>query len=228
MQIIWGAMPEPAKRDRYHHGDLRAALIDTAIGLVAERGVRNFSLAEASRRLGVAVSAPYAHFADRDDLLAAVAVHAYELLHAELAPETGQDRPPADRLAAMARGYVRFAAAHRPLFEVVYEAGLDKARHPEIEAAERPVTDAFLACVRALSGGDDAASEDLATAIEATALGHVMLLLDNGTGQEPATVELAAGRAARATLALIDSRHLLGRPAAAPVPRRPGPARADR
>jgi AcrR family transcriptional regulator len=219
MQLVWGAMPGPARRERYHHGDLRAALIDTAAELVAERGVRNFSLAEASRRLGVAVSAPYAHFADREDLLAAVAVHAYELLRAELVPETSQDQPPADRLAAMARGYVRFAAAHRPLFEVVYEAGLDKARHPEIEAAERPVTQAFLACVRALSSGDHAAAEDLATAIEATALGHVMLLLDSGTGQDPQAVELAADRTVRATLALIESRHLLGLPAAPPVPR---------
>jgi AcrR family transcriptional regulator len=66
-------MPRPGKGDRYHHGDLRAALTDTAIELIGERGVREFSLAEASRRLGVAVSAPYAHFADRDDLLAAVA-----------------------------------------------------------------------------------------------------------------------------------------------------------
>src|SRR5262245_46655786 len=159
-------MPAPGKRGRYHHGDLRAALIDTAIELVAERGVRNFSLAEASRRLGVAVSAPYAHFADRDELLAAVTVRAYELLHAELKPAMSRAGTPGDRLAAMAGGYVRFAAAHRPLFEVLNEAGLDKAHYPEIEAAERPVTDAFLACVEVLAGGDDALSEELATAIE--------------------------------------------------------------
>jgi len=206
-------MPKPGKRDRYHHGDLRAALIDTAIELVAERGVRNFSLAEASRRLGVAVSAPYAHFADRDELLAAVAVRAYELLYAELGPDMIQAQAPADRLAAMARGYVRFAAAHRPLFEVLYEAGLDKARHRQIEAAERPVTDAFLTCVRALSGGDEALSEDLATAVEATAHGHAVLLLDGGSGQAPEAVERAAGQAARATMALVEGRRLLGRPA---------------
>jgi AcrR family transcriptional regulator len=205
-------MAAPGKRGRYHHGDLRAALIDTAIELVAERGVRNFSLAEASRRLGVAVSAPYAHFADRDDLLAAVAVRGYELLYAGLDPEMSQAQAPADRLAAMARGYVRFAAANRPLFEVLNEAGLDKARHRQIEAAERPVTDAFLACVRALSGGDDALSEDLATAVEATAHGHAVLLLDSSSSPGTEAVERAAGRAARATLALVESRHLLGRP----------------
>jgi AcrR family transcriptional regulator len=207
------------RRPRYHHGDLRAALVDTAIEVISERGIRGFSLAEASRRLGVAVSAPYAHFADREELLVAVAVHAHELFYAAIAPEIGRFQAPADRLTAMARGYVRFAAANRPLFEMLYEAGLDKARHPEIEQAEQPLTDAFMTCVRALSApgdgdalaapGGDALADDLASALEATALGHVMLFLDGGPGQDTDAVERAADRAARATTALIASRHLL-------------------
>ena len=218
------------RRPRYHHGDLRTALVDTAIEIISERGIRGFSLAEASRRLGVAVSAPYAHFADREALLVAVAVHAHELFYAAIAPEIGRFQAPADRLTAMARGYVRFAAANRPLFEMLYEAGLDKARHPELEQAEQPLTDAFMTCVRALSapgGGDapatpggeapatpggDALADDLASALEATALGHVMLFLDGGPGQDSEAVERAADRAARATTALIASRHLLSEP----------------
>ncbi len=216
-------MPGPGKGGRYHHGDLRAALVDTAIVIIGERGVRGFSLAEASRRLGVAVSAPYAHFADRDELLAAVAVRAYELFYAELVPGMGHVQAPADRLAAMARGYVRFAAANRALFEVLYEAGLDKARHPEIEAAERPLTDAFLACVRALSDVAELPPEDLATALEATAHGHALLLLDRTSeheapGQAQDAVERAAEQAARATLALVESRHVLGRPSGPAAP----------
>jgi AcrR family transcriptional regulator len=203
-------MPRPGKGDRYHHGDLRAALIDTAVELIGERGVRGFSLAEASRRLGVAVSAPYAHFADRDDLLAAVAVRAFELFRAFLLPEMDKSADPAERLAGMARGYVRFAAHHRPLFEVLYEAGLDKVRHPEIEVAEQPINDAFVDAVRALTDGDDTRAEDLATAVEATARGYAMLLLDDGPDQESGVVELAAERTARAVLALIEGRRLLG------------------
>jgi AcrR family transcriptional regulator len=214
-------MPRPGKGGRYHHGDLRAALIDTAIELIGERGVRGFSLTEASRRLGVASSAPYAHFADRDELLAAVAVHAYELLIADLGPAADQFQAPADRLAAMARAYVRFAAASRPLFEVLYEAGLDKARHPEIEAACRPLTDTFLHCVRALSDGAEAPAEDLAIAVEATAHGHAALLLEGDSGQPSQAVELAAERAARATLALVESRHLLHQAVGAPLPLAP-------
>ena len=180
----------PAKAGRYHHGDLRAALVGTAVELIAEKGVRGFSLAEASRRLGVAASAPYAHFTDRDDLLAAVAVHAYERFLAELEPELG--RPPADRLAAIAGAYVRFAGTQRALFSVLYEAGLDKARHPEVAAAERPLDDAFLDGVRALSEG-----AELATAVEATAHGHAMLLLDGhfGAGKPGCGIRVRAGGA---------------------------------
>ena len=197
------------KRDRYHYGDLRAALIEAAIELMGERGVRNFSLAEVSRRLGVAVSAPYAHFAERDDLLAAVAVQAYELFYAALAPAIEQFSDPAERLAGMARSYVRFAAAHRPLFELLYTAGLDKSRYPEIEAAEQPLMAAFLDCVHTLCEGNEALSYDLATAVEADAHGHAMALLDGDFGQGEEAVEEAANRAARATLALVAGRQLL-------------------
>ena len=203
-------MPVRGKRGRYHHGELRTALIDTAIEIIGEQGVRHFSVAEASRRLGVAVSAPYAHFADRDDLLAAVAVHAYELFYAESQAEMSRVRTPAKRLAAMVRAYVRFAGTHRPLFEVLFDAGLDKSRHPDIQAAEKPIDDAFLDCVRDLAD-DDAASDDLAGTVEAVAHGHATLLLDGRFGQGDQAVDIAAGRAARATLALIEGRHLLSR-----------------
>ena len=199
------------KAGPYHHGDLRAALTDTAIELIGERGVRNFSMAEASRRLGVAASAPYAHFADRDALLAAVKVRAYDLLAAEL-PGIEKVPDPAGRLAGLARAYIRFAASNRALFEVVYQVALDKARYPEVETAERPVTDFLLECVRALTtpGGDggDAAGY-LATALEATARGHAVLLLEGEFGDGPQAVSAAAERAARATLALVAGRHLL-------------------
>lgn len=202
-------MPPAGKGGRYHHGDLRTALIETAIGLIAERGVRGFSVAEASRRLGVAVSAPYSHFDDRDQLLAAVTVRAYERLLAEVRPAMDGLRAPADRLAAMAQGYVRFAATNRPLFEVLYEAGLDKASHPEIEVAEQPLADALLDCVRALTGSSDLQANGLATAIEAAARGFALLLLDGDFGAGPQAVERAAEQAAAATMALVEGRHLL-------------------
>jgi AcrR family transcriptional regulator len=211
-------MPELGKGGRYHHGDLRAALIAAAIEIIAERGVRGFSMAEASRRLGVAPSAPYAHFADRDALLAAVAVRGFELFSASFLPAASKVTPPAERLAEFARGYVRFAGTHRALFEVIFGAVVDKERHPEVKAADQPVADAFLGCVRDLSVGPAEPDgrdpgEDLASALEAAAHGHAMLLLDGDFGAGEQAVEIAAERAARVTLALVESRSLLSQPA---------------
>jgi len=209
-------MPRPGRDGRYHHGDLRAALIDTAVEIIGERGVRGFSLAEASRRLGVASSAPYAHFADRDEFLAAVAVHAYELFNTQFLPQINEFPEPAGRLAALARSYVRFAGAHRPLFEVIFVAGLDKVQHPEVKAAEKPFEDAYTDIIRTLdpeSGDLAGEAGDLATAVEAAAYGHAMLLLEGDYGHGDEAVELAADRAARATLARVEGRHLLRREA---------------
>jgi AcrR family transcriptional regulator len=202
-------MPTAGKGDRYHHGDLRAALIEAAIELIGEGGVGGFSMAEASRRLGVAVSAPYAHFSDRDDLLAAVAVRACEVFYREMLQEISRAGDPAGRLAAVARCYVRFAGFSRPLFEVLFTARIDKRAHPEVEEAERPLNDTLLECVRAVSGEDPMSSDDLATATEAAAHGHAMMLLDGDFGDGDAATEEAAQRAAAATLALIEGRRLL-------------------
>ena len=106
---------------------------------------------------------------------------------------------------------LRFAGFNRPLFEVLFTAGIDKRDHPEVEAAERPLSDTLLDCVRAVSGGAPSLSGDLATAVEATAHGHAMLLIDGDFGTGGEAVELAGERAAAATLALIEGRQLLSR-----------------
>jgi AcrR family transcriptional regulator len=192
----------------YHHGDLRTALVDAAIVLIAERGVRRFSVAEASRRVGVTTAAPYRHFADREDLLAAVAARGLHTFAAMAVAEAGGAVAPERRLAALASAYVRFAAEHRALFDTLFSAGIDKSRHPELQRAWEPV-DALLAEVQQLCDADDAAADALTAAAEATAHGYAMLLLDGEYGQGPGAVEVAADSAARAVLALIAGRAAL-------------------
>ncbi|MDP4500644.1 TetR/AcrR family transcriptional regulator [Nonomuraea turcica] len=201
-------MPRTTKRDRYHHGDLRAALIDTATELIAEHGVQGFSLAEASRRLGVAVSAPYRHFADRDELLLAVGVRAGELLVAAVRAEE-RGSAPEDRLVAVARGYVRFAAKHRALFESLFGTALSPIGEPELERASQPVKEAFHTAAMTLADGDPAAAEALGVAVAATAHGHAGLLHLGMFGQGDEAVDTAVRRAAAATVALIEGRSAL-------------------
>jgi AcrR family transcriptional regulator len=199
----------PAKGGRYHHGDLKAALIDVAISLLAERGVRDFSLAEASRRLGVTVAAPYRHFADRDDLLAAVGMRALAAFAAALAAEGRDTDPPEQRLAALARAYVRFAGEQRPLFDTLFVAGIDKSRYPEFRRAFHALEQTFLVCALEICGHDARSADALMAVAEATAHGHAALLLDGSFDDQEDPVGSAADQAAAATLALIRGRAAL-------------------
>ena len=172
--------------------------------------MRNFSLAEVSRRLGVTVAAPYRHFSDRDDLLAAVAVRALGVFAATLAATTSETDDPAQRLAAMARAYIRFAAEQRPLFDAVNGSGLDKHRYPDLAHAYEAIDRVFRDAVRDVCGPDEA--EALGQALEVTAYGFAMFLADGDFGTGPDVVQRTAERAARATLALIAGRQALTSP----------------
>ena len=212
----------PAKGGRYHHGDLQSALVDAAIGVIAERGVRDFSMAEASRRLGVTTAAPYRHFADRDELLAAVATRALTVFATMLSTDAAADadadtvdsaNTSAERLAAMAGAYVRFAAQQRPLFDTLFNSGLDKSRHPELQRAWEPVDTLLTTAVLGVCDGDAVAAEVLSDAIEASAHGYAMLLNDGEYGRGADVVRATADRATAAARALIAGRRALRTPA---------------
>ena len=198
----------PAKGGRYHHGDLRSALVDAAIDVIAERGARGFSLAEATRRLGVTTAAPYRHFTDRNDLLAAVAARALSVFAAMLSDAADTADTPAQRLAVMAGAYVKFAAQQRPLFDTIYNCGLDKSRYPELQRACEPV-DTLLTVVLDVCDGDAAVANDLADAVEATAHGYAMLLIDGEYGEGLDAVNAAAAKAIASARALIAGRQAL-------------------
>lgn len=111
--------------ERYHHGDLRQALIGVAAELVRERGPDGFSLREAARAVGVSNTAAYRHFADRADLLAAVAAAGFTRLAADLAAADAAvpgDSPASARDAAVAtaRAYVGFALRDPATFRLVF------------------------------------------------------------------------------------------------------------
>jgi AcrR family transcriptional regulator len=165
-----------------------------------------------SRRLGVTVAAPYRHFADRDDLLAAVGVRALRTFAAAMAAETASTLDPEQRLAAMARAYVRFAAEQRPLFETMFGMGIDKSRYPEYRQAYESMEEPFLSCVQEICGPDPDAADALADAAVATAHGHAALLIDGAFGPGEDALAVAARQAASATLALIQGRAALRPP----------------
>jgi hypothetical protein len=109
----------------------------------------------------------------------------------------------------MAGAYVRFAADQRPLFDALFNSGLDKSRHPELQRAWEPV-DALLTTVPLeVCDGDPAAAEALSDAIEASAHGYAMLLNDGEYGDGPDAVSVTAEKAIASARALIAGRRAL-------------------
>ena len=121
---------------RYHHGDLRRALLDAALDLVERKGPGGLSLREAARLAGVSHAAVYRHFADKTELLRAVAVEGMVgMRDAMQASLVGIDDP-VDAFQAFGVAYVMYAVRHPSHFRVMYSAEVDCSEGPLAEAKE--------------------------------------------------------------------------------------------
>jgi AcrR family transcriptional regulator len=122
----------------YHHGNLRAALLDEAERTLREQGVDGLSLRELARHAGVSHAAPRRHFADRQALLDALAESGWERLGADTraaAQRAGTDYEA--RLRAAGRAYVRFATRDAALLEVMFAGRQGRQAAALREAATR-------------------------------------------------------------------------------------------
>jgi AcrR family transcriptional regulator len=155
----------PARRPRtYHHGDLRRALTDAALALVAERGPEGFTLREAARRAGVTHAAPYRHFASKNALLAAAAEEGFRDLQAAMNRAlVAADDDPMAQVKALGIAYVRHAVGHPAHFRVMFDAGgVERARFPSLANAALAtfglLSDAIARCqaARRIPAGDTA------------------------------------------------------------------------
>ncbi|MFD5258499.1 TetR/AcrR family transcriptional regulator [Streptomyces bobili] len=122
--------PMPDSRP-YHHGDLRAALLESAERTLREKGVGSLSLRELARETGVSHAAPGRHFKDKQALLDALALAGYDRMAAAMDAAHDPALPLQPRLTALARGYLTFATENAELLALMY------ARKHEPEAAEQ-------------------------------------------------------------------------------------------
>ena len=143
-----------ARRDSYHHGDLKRALTDAALSLVAEKGPKGFTLTEAARRAGVSAAAPYRHFADKAELLASVAEQGFLALHADLTAASAAASEPKAEVIELGRVYVRWAVTHPDHYQVMFGAEINKPDHPALAvAAEQAFGDLLAAIARCQEAG---------------------------------------------------------------------------
>lgn len=111
----------PRREIRPHDGGLRRDLIAAALDLVEDSGTRGLSWREVARRADVSHSAPYRHFANKEELLAAVAEQGFRQLSARMNQQmAGSPDDVSKRLEAMAIAYVEFAAENPAQFRVMF------------------------------------------------------------------------------------------------------------
>lgn len=126
--------PRRKRAGRYHHGDLRRALIDEALRTIDALGVDALTLRHAGQRLGVSRTALYRHFADKDALLAAVSREGFRLLRLALTEARDRHGGGAAGFEAMGGAYVRFAVAHPAHYRVMFGGFLESsAKDAELE-----------------------------------------------------------------------------------------------
>jgi AcrR family transcriptional regulator len=132
-------MNESASSKSYHHGNLRAELLDTAIEQLQVVGADDLSLRALARAVGVSQTAPYRHFADKGELLAAMATRGYrDLLQALRQAGERADDCPTEQLIAFAHAYVDYAAHQPQLFKLMFGPAVQPAeRYPELREASR-------------------------------------------------------------------------------------------
>jgi len=139
LSMIWCKQGQGAGRDRYHHGNLREALIEAALDLIAERGPAGFTFAEVARLVGVSPAAPYRHFRDRNALLAEVARRGFRQFEADLVQAWNDGRPePLRALVNCGRAYLAFARQQPAYHAAMFQAGTPPETDPDLaQAGER-------------------------------------------------------------------------------------------
>jgi len=165
------AAPRP-----YHHGALRAALLDAAEAWLDEHGGHAPTLREIAKAAGVSHAAPYHHFASLDDLLAGVAERAFARLADAMSAAAAGRKPPRERLLDIAEAYVRAALDHPARFRLMFGPTLArKNEHPGLKAAAER---AFGVLVGAASAHDPKRGLELALAGWSLSHGVANLAID--------------------------------------------------
>jgi AcrR family transcriptional regulator len=111
---------------KYHHGNLKQALIEAGQQVLIEKGINGLSLRETAKAVGVSHTAPYRHFADKEALLAAIAESGFESL-AEALLNTIEQHPkdPREQLCAATAAYVKLAVTRIEMHQLMFGDGFD-------------------------------------------------------------------------------------------------------
>jgi len=191
------ASPARKPRSRYHHGDLRRALLLEAVRTIGAEGVAGLTLREVGQRLGVSRTALYRHFSDKSSLLAAVARDGFQRFAADLRQGWLEDAGTRRGLDLMGVAYVRFAVANPSHYRVMFgDYRRLCAKDPDLQADAAASFDVLLQALVALQGAGDIRPDEprrLAQFVWAVMHGIAMLAIDGQLGPEPSVSENLSG-----------------------------------
>lgn len=127
-------------RKNYHHGDLKNALIKAGIEILSKEGVSGLSLRKAARQAGVSHAAPYAHFADKQTLIAAIASDGHSKINERLEAALARySEDPLRQFVSVAWAYAQFGLESPAHYKITFSGVLqDEHSHPEfVEFSQR-------------------------------------------------------------------------------------------
>ncbi|MGJ4940485.1 TetR/AcrR family transcriptional regulator [Bradyrhizobium sp. HKCCYLS1011] len=133
--MSWRKEQRRAERG-YHHGNLKEALLQAALDLIAQKGAAGFTFADAARMAGVSPAAPYRHFRDREELLTSIAQRGFEQFESQLSAAWDDGRP--DTVTAFERvgkAYLAFAREEPAFYSAMFESGVPADSSPGLMAA---------------------------------------------------------------------------------------------
>lgn len=166
------------KKFKYHHGNLRDALLAAAAKMLETDGIQNLSLRALAKATGVTQAAPYSHFSDKDELLAAVAETGFQKLALQMAEDATGVPTARARIEKLIASYIRFATENKALFQVMFGRELaDMKRFPTL-AMTAGKSFALISAALATRTSGTADTRFLSVAIWSLCHGLTTLLID--------------------------------------------------
>jgi AcrR family transcriptional regulator len=174
---------------RYHHGDLRGALLEAARAILEEEGLAALSLRAVARRANVSHAAPYRHFPNHEALLAELAIEGFVELKSALRKACPPGGPTDDRIAKIGGGYMRFVAQRPALVRLMFGPQLpNRESFPALAAAADGIAEEI---------GSTLQDSALGLAVWAAVHGLAVLILENviDLGQRRSGLDVLPSRA---------------------------------
>jgi AcrR family transcriptional regulator len=171
------------EKDKYHHGDLKQALIISGMKILQQEGMNALTLRSAARAAGVSHSAPYSHFKDKQSLLAAISTMGFYDLYERITNTISEFRgSPRELLTETGWTYVQFAVSEPNCFKLMFSGNLeDEHSFTEFKAAVQKTYHKLVEVVEICQEGNILRSgpqEESAIAVWSLVHGFVSLYLE--------------------------------------------------